>query len=301
MKFLLLAILSASSLLHAVDFFPLSPGNTWTLRSAAGAKYEVRVGFNLRAKDDQAFYHLTGYRSEGSWIRRDAKGQLLWLEPETEVAEVLTRFEPGKDGYTTRLGACPQTARVHEERVDWGPVGKQLPALKIEYEGGCPDNAITEELYLENIGLVRRVISTFTGPVTFELEQARVGNLLYLNEAGALFDMSLPSTTLKLKEGEALTKVTLRLATRNGEPIRLLYSSSQQHEFKLFNRAGELVWKWSQDRVFIPALSEDFVMDRMWERNILIEGVPPGEYTLEGSLTNSGPYRFASSMTIRID
>jgi hypothetical protein len=301
MKFLLFAILSAGSLLSAADFFPLTPGNTWTLRSASGARHEVRVGFTLRAKDDQAFYHLTGYRSEGSWLRRDARGQLLWLEPETEVPELLTSFEPSKDGYNTHLGACAQTARVQEERVEWGAPGRQLPALKIQYEGGCPDNAITEELYLENIGLVRRVVSTFAGPVTFYLQEARVGNLIYLHQAGVFFDMSLPSGTLKSDNGEVLTKITLRLSARDSEPIRLLYSSGQQYEFKLFNRSGDLVWKWSQDRVFIPAVSEDFVLDRTWERNVLMEGVAPGEYTLEGSLTNSGPNRFATSMTLRID
>jgi len=297
MRYLLFTLLLVASVLSAADFFPLAVGNHWTLRSASGARQEIRVGYNLWSKDNETYYRVAGYRAEDTWLRRDDQGDLRWVDLETEKVELLTQFDAQASEYSIRLGACPQFARVDEKRDEWN----RLPALRIRYEGGCPDNAITKELYLENLGLVRRVVSTFIGQVTYDLVEAKVGNFNYSQQTGAFFDMSLPSATLVAESGEAATMVTLRLASRNSEPIRLRYSSGQQFEFKLFNQAGGLVWQWSTDRVFIAGLSDETVLDRTWEKKILLEGVQPGIYVLEGSLTNSGPYRFASSMTLRIN
>lgn len=297
MKYLFLTLLAASSLLNAADFLPLAPGNQWILRSATGARQELRVGLNLLSNNGEAYYRLNGYRVQPDWVRLDAKGDLLFLNMETELPETLTRFSQPGEPYRTPIATCPQWATVETKRTTW----RNLPALKISYEGGCPDNAITDELYLENIGLVQRTVSTIAGPVTYNLAEARVGNFSYSDKAGAFFDVALPSAYIRQENGEARTRVTLRLSARQSDPIRLLYSSSQQYDFKLFDQAGKLVWQWSNGRVFLPSTTVDNVVERVWEQEIFIEGVQPGTYVLEGSLTNSGEARYASSMTVRID
>lgn len=297
MKYLFCTTLLLGSLLQAADPLPLAIGNEWTLKSANGQSLHIRVGTNLLSKDDETYYSIAGYRERNSWVRQDAGGELQWLNLETEAPELLTRFDAERGTYATKLGGCLQTAAVDRKRVQW----RQFNAIRIEYFGGCPDNAIGEELYVENLGLVRRVVTTFTGPVTYDLVAAKVGNLIYTQQSGAFFDVSLPSDRLKSERGEVRTRVALRLSTRGSEPIRLLFSSGQQYEFKLINAAGEVVWQWSKERVFVPALSVEQVVDRRWESEIFIEGVTPGVYTFEGSLTNSGPYRFVASTTVRID
>ncbi len=301
MKYLLSALLSAASLLSAADFFPMSGGNHWILRSPTGAHQEVRVHFTLLSRDDQTFYRITGYRPDGAWVRHDDNGEIQWLNPEDDSIELLTRFDAAKGPYRTKLGACPQNAIVSEKRVLWGDQGKAVPALRIEYQGGCPDNAITEELYLENIGPVRRVVPPVSRPVASDLVEARVGKFTYASQTGAFFDMSIPATVLKSEKGEARTRVRLHLAARNSDPVRLLFSSSQQYDFKLYTTFGELVWQWSSSRTFLPSVTDDMVLDRAWEQEILIEGVRPGTYTLEGSLTNSGPVRYSTAVPVRIE
>ncbi len=297
MRYLLFAFLSVGSLLSAADFFPLYPGNHWTLRNAQGGKLEMRVSPTLLSQDDQTYYRVFGYRSEGTWVRTDERGDLLFIDQENDKVDLLTRFRTGTGAYRSRLGACEQTAYVDEKRVEW----KNLSALKIRYEGGCPDNAITEELYVENIGLVRRVVSTFIGPVTYNLVDAKVGKISYTEQDGASFEMSMPSSTIKSDGGDAATTITLRLQNRNFESVRLLFSSGQQYDFKLFDTEGRLVWQWSTGRFFTAGLSDERVIDRSWEVPVLFVGVNPGVYTLEGALTNSGPYRFATSATVRIN
>lgn len=301
MKSVILTLLAAASMLSAADFFPLSPGNSWTLRSDRGATLEIKVNQTLLQSNDQTYYRLTNYRSEGTWLRLDEAGELHWLDLGAETTELLTRFDASRGTYTTRLGACNQSAKVSEKRVPWGAPGQQLPALHIEYQGGCPDNAISEELYLENIGLVRRTVTTFAGPVTYDLKQARVGNMLYQMGTGVTFDVSVPSRRIQSEAGEAVTSVTLRLATHSSDPVRLLYASSQQYDFRLLTPTGDLVWQWSRGRAFLPSVTEDQVTDRTWQVNIFLEGVTPGDYILEGALTNSGGYRCASSVPVHID
>lgn len=294
MKYLFAAWFAALKLLSAADALPLATGNEWTLKSETGQQLQVRVGRILLLKDNETYFPVTGYRAQNAWLRRDGNGELQWLNMDNDVPELITRFDAERGTYTTNLSACVQHAAVDRKRVPW----KQFEALRIEYSGGCPDNTINEELYVENLGLVRRVVTTFAGPVTYDLVAAKVGNLVYGEQAGALFDVGLPAGTLK---SNTPIRVSLMLSTRNSDPIRLLFSSGQQYEFKLINSAGEVVWIWSKDRVFTAGVSEELVANRRWEQAIFIEGVAPGVYTFEGSLTNSGPYRFASSTTVRID
>ena len=301
MRYLISILISAGSLLSAADFFPLSPGNYWRLRSSQGATQEIQVGFTLLSYGQQDYYRLSGYRAERTWLTREPSGDLKWLDLDNESTEVLTRFgvEPG--GYWTRLGVCPQRAQVKEQRVEWGKAGRRLPALQIQYEGGCADNSILEELYLENIGLVRRVVSTLAGPVRYELAEARVGDLIFADQAGSMFDVSLPQATYQSKDGTVETKVNIRLSIRNTEPMRLFFGTIQEFELKLFDPNGTLIWRWSEDRAFLPVIREELLLEKSWNQEVSWKGLRPGIYTVEGSLTNSGPYRFASTTQIRID
>lgn len=297
MQYLFAALFAASSLLPGADALPLAVGNELTLKSASGQLLQVRVDRILLLKDNETYLPITGYRAQNAWLRRDTNGELQWLNLDTDVPELITRFDPERGTYTTNLEACAQHAAVDRKRTTW----RQFDALRIEYSGGCPDNAISEELYVENLALVRRVVSTFAGPVTYDLVTAKIWSLIYGEQAGTLFDVALPSGTLKSNEGVVRTRVTLRLTTRNTEPIRLFYSDGQQYEFRLINPAGEVVWLWSKDLVFTAAASEELVLDRRWEQDLVIKSVAPGLYLLEGSLTHAGPHRFATSTTVRID
>lgn len=301
MKHCLTVLLAASSLGYAADFFPLSPGNSWVLESNTGAREEISAGFNLLYKNGETWYRVSGYRPGGEWIRRDARGQIHLLDPETESDVLLTRFEADREPYRTELGACAQWARVAGERVPWGERGRQLPALRIVYEGGCADNALAEELYLENIGLVRRTVNTIAGPVQYDLTRVRVGSLVYTPGAGTSFEIAMPTTRLLNEEGKVSARVTLRLTARQTDPLTLEFRDSQRFDLTLQDESGRTVWRWSEGRVFTPATARFQVVDRSWTESLTLPGLAPGFYLLTATLTNTNPGQFAASIPLRID
>lgn len=299
MKLLILSTLAATLPALAANYFPLNAGNQWTLTNNRGGQMEIRVGLNYLQDGDRTFLRVFGYQAQPVWVHALADGDLLWRNMETETVELLTSFSTERGVYPSPLGACPQFARVERELANWGKAGQQMPALRIHYEGGCPDNAITEELYVANVGLVRRVVSTIAGPVAYDLTRATVGSLIFVNQSGAFLDLSLPSTSWTLDEGRFKTRIQLRLESRSSEPLRLRFPDGQRYEFLIRDTRGNVVWRWSEGRYFIQAAAEELIVNRTWAEDIDVRVPGPGEYRLEGRLTTWGDPVLATAVTIR--
>src|SRR4029077_19789188 len=109
-----------------------------------------------------------------------------------------------------------------------GPNAYFPAALEMLYRSfSCADNGFERELYVANVGLVRRIVSTFAGPRTFELVHARVGPLTVLGEPGAAFHVSLDRTMVELKNGESQRlRVTMRLSVYRSPELALQFPSS---------------------------------------------------------------------------
>jgi hypothetical protein len=87
--------------------------------------------------------------------------------------------------------------------------------------------------------------------------------------------------------------MTLTVANRGDQPLRLTFPSAQVHDFSVRQGSRE-VWRWSLDKMFATVLTDVLLLREhpqsytaAWEQ-IDTEGrsVPPGEYEVVGVLVN---------------
>lgn len=291
LKFILAIVVSIVSA-RAAEFFPLETGNTWTYRNAVtNTQFTVRVGLPFQLFD-RVYYQLRGYTPEPVFVRFDDRKELVTVDQETGVERILTSFVPFEFGnWDAPSRECPeQLGRTHEKRGSHdGPAGRFNDVLEIDYRIiGCADIGVTSEQYAENIGMLRRVTTTFAGPRIFDLVDARVGNLRVQAALNGQFTVAVtPSPSGDLS-------VQLRLRTNSPNPLRLQFSSGQEYDLELRDADGNSVWRLSASQTFIQALHERFVSGE-FTINVQIPRalLPPGgvvatNYSLQGWLTTSG-------------
>ena len=169
--------------------------------------------------------------------------------------------------------------------------------MKIEYESSeCADVGVADEIYLENIGMVRRTNTTIAGPAVFDLAEARIGSLSFAER---------PFTKLRLGVREIEDSdhllATIRLTVDSDRPLTLTYASSQEYDLLLRDADGIVLWQWSEGQVFLPATSERIV-DRELVHTIEVplvlnsgKRLPKGIYMLEAWLAAGESRRLFSS------
>jgi hypothetical protein len=171
------AAVVAAQMAAAAAFMPLEPGNSWVYRSSRwNQTLTVRVGLTPIVTNGNVYHRLTGYTPQPLWVRADASGDLYYLDEDTQQEVLLTSFQsPVWQAAPKRM--CSQDARVLPEPAEYrGPAGRYNSAKMLEYRvNNCADAGVEQELYVENIGMVRRVETTIAGPVAFDLVQAAVG------------------------------------------------------------------------------------------------------------------------------
>ncbi|MCL4795964.1 MAG: hypothetical protein KJZ84_15495 [Bryobacteraceae bacterium] len=292
MKSLIPVLLLSMPLLAAQgpSMLPLETGNTWIYReSTTGETRSITVGAPLGMLDGRTFYRLRGYVEEPLWVREAQDGSLLYLDEETGEDRLLTSFTRTEGGWTNApFRVCEQESQPAKER--------RGRALELQYRAfGCADAGILEELYEENIGMTWRIEQSIAGPRAFYLESARIGRMVIAPLSSGRFHVEVFGMGDKLR-------ITLRLLT-GGYPVTLRFPSSQRHEILIRNREGEVLWRWSDGRMFTQAAEEISVTGHYSiEETVSLEDVfgpvlKTGEYVIEGSILG-GAYAATSGFSI---
>jgi hypothetical protein len=296
-------VLFLTSAAEAADFFPLYPGNSWTYRTDSGETFQITVGFSPIVLSDGRIYHrVNGYATRGLFVRR-AEDRLLYWHDGAQQDAILTDFRPLSGAfYTSPISEpCEQDAQAKQESVPFEWAGMLYSARQISYRiYGCADTGVLEELYLENIGLVRRTVQTIAGPRTFTLVAANVGALTVDQKPGVEFRVALsPSVVLRRDAGQPVaTTVTMRIRADRAEPVFLRFRSSQRYDIAIKNMAGDVVFLWSSAVAFLPAISEEYVLSKEYVQPLSVN-LPDGRYLVEAWLTTASPERqFASATTL---
>ncbi|HWQ56311.1 MAG TPA: BsuPI-related putative proteinase inhibitor [Bryobacteraceae bacterium] len=303
------AALMLSQAAAAHTFLPLETGNYWTYRSTRGQEtFTVSVGLPF-AIGGQTYYMLNGYATPRLLVRQAEDGDLVWLDEEAGREQPLARFGNPGSPYQITDGGCALGAEVSAKPVAYdGPAGSFSSALEIRYQPvNCADTGFEQDLYLENIGLVRRTVTTFAGPRTYELIAARVGKWSFAAAPAALARLTFePPVIARAADSDALRfQATLRISLFGMEPVRLRYSSSQPYELVIRDGAHRVVYRWSEGRAFLPVIRED--EEIVGERAFTIDAEVPGGrladgvYQVEAWLTNMDNPQFAASGTIRVE
>ena len=293
----------------APGYFPLQAGNEWTYRhSASGATFQIRVGVPV-LHHGNAYHRVTGYGAMPLILRADEAGHLYLFDEDLDRETLIVSFEPVEQGWLdTALAGCLQGYQPQSRMVPYGATHAYFnDALDVRYRSySCADTGIERELYVANIGLVRRTVSTIAGPATFDLVHARIGALTYLGEPAASFHVVVDRTVISPSDGpDPRLRVTLRLGLHHAPGQVLQFPSAQRYDIQLRNRNGEIVYRWSDDVMYAQATEERIVGSEasfVQEIPLHLRGgapLPPGMYTVEAWL-NTPAREFAGVIGIEV-
>lgn len=287
--------------LGSADLFPLAPGYQWTYQDAAtGSTFTVDIAMNQIYVNNHVYHVLRGYTPKPVWVRINEYGNVVFWDEEKQSDVMLTAFETGFGGWF-EAGArmCPQQGQAQEKRrFHDGPAGR-WNVLEILYRTtGCADAGDLSEQFTENIGMVRRVVTTIAGPRTYDLAHARLGAVTISagNHGGF-------SVTAAQSPDPSHWDATLRVEQRSGNGLRVRFPSSQEYDLRLRDSKGTAVWTWSADKAFLPAVHE-LDLGGGWNATAKVpiprHGLPERQiYVLEAWLTAAeGEPHFAAATTV---
>ncbi len=288
-----------SCLWAEAEVLPLANGNLWIYREAAtGLEFAIRVSEPFYI-NEQVYYSLSGYAPQRLLVRYNAEGALVYYDEENGREGNLTSFaESEGTWWQAPFRPCEQDGqRQRGNYVYEGTAGRFPEAIRVAYRSyGCAQDGVQEEVFADNVGLLRRVHQTPTGTRTFELVYARLGKMEI---------HGIPSTGFRVTAGEVQNRdvlaVTLRIATTEYGLQRLRFPTAQEWEIEVKDTSGRLVYRWSDGQVFGPAAVEKTFTGQYAQR-LDIPKPPPGRYVVEAWMTTAADtpqYRSAVAIEIR--
>ena len=288
MRSLILAALFSLSL-HASDYFPLKTGNRWIYRSARGSEFTIEVGTPVLVNEKE-YHSVRGYGVDRMYLRQGDDGALYALNTDTRDEVLVASFGGDvKVPYPVQWGTCKQMAEPGERPVVLdGPIGHYESGKEIRYSAStCADAGLEQEVYLENIGLARRTMTTIAGPVAFELVSARVGRSVIETRPNTAVRLRLDEVTFSKAPMQLRGELTL--SVNEAGPVELVFPSSQRYDLALRDASGREVYRWSADRMFLTVEAR-VIVDAEYRVAVEAEvpSLPEGRYTLEAWLTVAG-------------
>jgi len=296
------------------DYFPLYPGSRWVYRcSGVTCPQDLPAVEVLRSAEasGRSYTVVRWFYGREAWLRTDDAGVLWHYEPATRQEGLWHAFQTAEaQAYATTIDLCNPTARVGSRAFRYqGPVGAFDNALRITYPpSGCADAGLTDEIFVPNLGLVRRSETTIGGPRIFELAYARIGNATEHGGAQAAFALSLDQPLYTVDRG--VPQMTARLTLRNTtpQPLVLRFGSGQTHDLAIKNDQGATVLRWSDGQMFTQAL-QDLTVAPGTEKNFVVllaladksgAALPQGRYVAEAWLTTTGVRAYSASAGFEI-
>ncbi|MGH9660002.1 MAG: BsuPI-related putative proteinase inhibitor, partial [Bryobacteraceae bacterium] len=312
-----IAISLAGSLLAQPDYFPLHPGNQWIYRAGgrvAGATLTLEITRSAEF-NGRGYVALHGLAERDYWLRQDGDGRILEYDPGENRERVWYAFRsPVDQVYETAVPFCCGRASIRSRAAAYkGPIGEFDTALEIAYPGVF-QVGLERELFLPYIGMVYRGVNT-GGPTfaSYDLIYARIGGVTVVSEPELSFSLTLDRAVyvynLLPNVRPLPVALTARLTLRNTQPkpVDLMYPSGQAYDLVLRKESGEVVYRWSEGKVFTQALRNESVGPG--ERNHVIvatlidkDGGPiaAGRYIAEAWLTTTGPRVWSASAGFEI-
>jgi hypothetical protein len=298
------------------NYFPLQEGNQWVYKQKQGIGEPFTVRVTGRVTElGRSYFKLEGFPQGDLLLRNGSDGVTYFYDPNEKVEKVWLRSQaPAGSTYSSGMDPCSPNARVETREGRYsGPLGEYGDALVIRYPPAtCNDAGLTEEIFLQFVGLVSRTELTIAGPRTFELVYASIGGTS-VGVDGLSFQLTLDKSKYfhnllpVIDPDNAIPKLLARLTLRhNGpDPIVLTFSSSQTYDLAIKNERGETVYFWSADKLFLQAIREEVIPPG--ERSWVIEAplgtsrpLPAGKYTAEAWLTTTPTRQFVASVGFTI-
>ncbi len=300
--------LLVSAALHIAlqaEVLPLQDGNYWLYRDMkSGEEFEMSVSTPYFI-DGKVYWSLKGYVKQKPYgamshrilVRNGESGNLYFYNEETQREELLTSFEVVDGGWANApLRECDQESQRQEKPQRYeGGIGVYERAVALSYRSfGCADAGTTSEIYVENVGMLRRSISTFAGPRDYDLVHVRLGKGVVTALPAASLEVSAASV-----EGRPELEVSMRYLSNVRETRKLQFDTAQEFDFVIKNTDGSEVYRYSQDQAFGPEGHERNIFPG-WTWRARVPRVESGAYDVEAWVTTKDRPAFAGSVRILI-
>jgi hypothetical protein len=294
--------LSIAATAQTVDYFPLDAGNTWMYRLTGSRSTETAfrtIAVEGRETVNGAEYWRVRYFERVVYLRSNTDGSIVSLNRASGNEEPwLKAGAPVGATFDSHIDQCTNTGRVDARGTEVvTPAGKFTDTVQISFRGNCADAGTTQQIYAAGIGAVIDEETSFAGPRRYELIYFRVGSATG-GVAEKSFTIGLDA--LRYKAGSDMG-VRLTLRSTLPEPIALHFSSGQSYDLKIFNGAGEVVYAWSADKLFILIIRDEQFGpgERTYGFPVSLGKLPPGPYVVQAFLTASpGTYQAEISFDI---
>lgn len=276
------------------DYFPLEQGNQWVYRSSgrfAGQMWTVTVARTEKV-GDRAYSVVTGFPEGELWLRKEAGGKMYVWRPEVKREDVFLDFgAPLNTLSPSAIDSCTGEARISERSAAYkGPAAASEKALEVSYERArCADAGVIQDVFVPDVGLVRRTSSSFGGPVVFELSSLRKGTANAVS-----LELTLDKTVYVAEPappGYPVMTARLRLRNSGEKSVRMQFPRGQTYEFVIRDEKGRVAYQWSAEQMFTQMMHDEVFGpgERIWTLTIplFVKGkvLGQGRYTAEGWLT----------------
>lgn len=284
---LAVAFATLSSAVLAADFLPLEMGNFWVYQETrTGQSFTIRVGTPVWLQSGRQYSSLQGYAGKNVLARINEEGNLVTLDEDNQTEQLLTAFAaPESESWPAPGRECKLEGQTQSKRTQYsGPAGRWNQALAVTYRSvQCADAGPTSETFAENIGMLRREVSTIAGPRAFDLVYARIGNSIIDNRDRGRF-----TVTVDQPEDKDVWRVTLRLDIGYMPSLRMRFPSAQEYDVALRDAEGNVIWTWSDGRFFEQSAHETN-LGNLWNVTVDVPrpAADPIGYTIEGWLTTA--------------
>jgi len=276
------------------DYFPLQVGNTWIYQAGGSIRTEpwtVEIS-GTQTINGQEYFKVDGFPGV-QYLRKNDAGTLILYDEGAKKEKTWVPFSAATgEAWRTEIDDCNNTGVITGRNTAINvPAGSFRDGLRVAYSmTRCADAGLTNETFLPGIGLAERRETSFTGERIYALTYARVNDTVQVGGREWGFTVALNEANYTVGQS-----IVARLSLRNtkGKPVKLVFPSGQDYDIQIRDTRGQVVYTWSASRSFLQAIRE---VEINGEKNWLVRldmgsdglNLPPGSYTLNGTLAVSG-------------
>ena len=192
------------------------------------------------------------------------------------------------------------------------PAGNFFDVVRLDLETSCADAGVTNMWFAKDVGPIQWAESNFAGRIMYQITKGHISGETYPKATGIVLQSKFPDPTLWINRMPPIpvpppivtTNVAMTIENRSQETLTYNFGSAHQFDIYVINEKGEVVSKWSRDRLFIqiPTIieikpGENFRVggdvELAYENG---EPLQEGNYKLRIFLTNYDPLDSSTNM-----
>lgn len=235
------------------DFFPIQDENVWVYSANLPNQNDNYFFIQAQKKGDSFFIYNYFRTDEDFEIFKKANEVFFGTEKEKFL---IYDFEknafwhiPEKISIKTPCIADSYIGVIEDNITFSTPAGIFNGCIRVLWDSPCKDSGIIEEVFAPNVGLLRRVENRIFGTLSFNLIYAYVNGVVYgkptISISGGISPEYLADSNL----------VNIQIYNNTSKEMLLTFPTSQIYDLILENENGDLLYQWSNDQSFIPAIT----------------------------------------------